>query len=103
MTTGGETSKPWKLELFPEKLDRWIELCSPSSELRRIVRTWVLTRFDSPYRGMKQATGFTNLWSGKVPRSEDGQGNAVQCCCYIEELTHTVICESFATLSEPIE
>ncbi|HEU0089205.1 MAG TPA: hypothetical protein VFQ77_16420 [Pseudonocardiaceae bacterium] len=98
MATEGE---PWKLEKFSERLDSWIALCSPSSELRRIVRTWVLTRYDDPYQGMEQQSGFPNLWFGRVPNSGDGRGNAVACSYRIEESTRTVICNDFTTLSEP--
>lgn len=101
MTSGGETSKPWKLDRFSERLDVWIKVCSPSGELRRIVRTWVLTRFDNPYEGVTQTPGFDNLWSGRIPHSEDGRGNAVLCSYFIEEISHTVRCDQFATLREP--
>lgn len=50
---------------------------------------------------MFQESGHPNLWSGKVPGSEDGCGNAVACSYWIYELTHTVKCNDFAILGEP--
>ncbi|MGH3938157.1 MAG: hypothetical protein ACRDTG_05915 [Pseudonocardiaceae bacterium] len=96
-----DRGEPWKLDQFSERLDVWIEVCDPSPRLRRVVRTWVLTRFDNPYEGVRQAPGFDNLWSGKVPNSEDGIGNAVLCAYFIETATHTLRCDQFATLREP--
>ncbi|MGH4013192.1 MAG: hypothetical protein ACRDSL_04520 [Pseudonocardiaceae bacterium] len=99
MTSGG--GEPWKLRLFPERLDSWIALCSPSSELRRIVRTWVVTRYEDPYEGVEREPGFENLWYGRIPNSGDGCGNVVVCSYVIEESTRTVRCNDFTTLPYP--
>lgn len=93
---------PWKLERFPETLNIWIDICSPSSELRRIVRTWVVTRYEDPYEGMRREPDIDNLWYGVVPGSNDGYGNVVVCSYFIVESTRTVRCNSCTTLSLPV-
>lgn len=99
MTTGGAQS--WKLERFPERLNSWITVCDPSSELRRTVRQWVMTRYDDPYAGMAQQEGFPNLWYGRIPSTDDGCGNSVVCSYWIDAQTRTVTCNDFTTLSRP--
>lgn len=98
--TGGAA---WKLELFTERLDEWVTR-EPrvSFDLRGLVEAWLVTRYANPYEGMTQQPGFPNLWAGKVPGSEDGCGNAVACSYWIYESTHTVKCNDFAILGEPI-
>lgn len=100
MTSTG--SKAWKFELFRERFDQWVARESPPAELRRLVEAWVVTRYANPYEGMRQESGHPNLWYGKVPGSEDGCGNAVACSYWIFESTHTVKCNDFTILGEPI-
>jgi hypothetical protein len=47
-------------------------------------------------------SGFANLWFGRVPGSENGDGQVVTCSLWIEEAPRTVRCDSFATLNLPI-
>lgn len=61
-----------------------------------------MTRFDDPYHGVRREKGFANLWFGPIPGSADGSGTVVACSYWIEEETHTVRCDSFATLNEPL-
>lgn len=98
--TGGQV---WKLELFSLRLDQW-QARDPDvpDELRSLVEAWLVTRYANPYEGMFQEAGHPNLWSGKVPGSEDGCGHAVACSYWIFESTHTVKCNDFAILGEPI-
>lgn len=41
-------------------------------------------------------------WFGRVPGSENGEGQVVTCSLWIEEATSTVRCDSFAMLDLPI-
>jgi hypothetical protein len=61
-----------------------------------------MTRYDDPYKGVRRAHGFPNLWFGVVPESDDGKGQVVVCSYWIEEAARRVRCDSFATLSLPI-
>ena len=92
---------PWTLERFGECLDRWFEQDGPSQDLRLVVTSWVLSRFDDPYQGVRRERGFENLWYGTVPASHHGDGRAVLCCYWVNEREHTVVCESIATLGLP--
>jgi hypothetical protein len=65
---------------FEHCLDRWIELERPVVVLSLLV------------------TG----WFGRVPGSENGEGQVVTCSLWIEEATSTVRCDSFAMLDLPI-
>lgn len=61
-----------------------------------------MTRFSDPYQGVRRESGFANLWFGPVPNSDDGRGVVVACAYWIEESSHTVRCDSFASLSQPL-
>jgi hypothetical protein len=95
-------SGAWHLEGFLEHLDAWTERESPPDDLLLIVTAWIMTRFDDPYKGVRREHGFPNLWFGPVPNSEDGTGAVVVCSYWIEEASHTVWCNSFATLNLPL-
>jgi hypothetical protein len=92
----------WLLEDFLEKLDIWVKLEQPSDDLCLTVTAWILSRTDDPYQGVSRESGFPNLWFGVVPDSRDDEGRVVTCSYWIEELRHTVRCDSFATLSPPL-
>ena len=96
------SNSPWKLVGFEEQLDAWIDRETPPDDLVLIVLPWILTRCENPYQGVRRAEGFANLWYGQVPRSDDGWGKVVACSYWIEESTHTVRCDQFATLSLPL-
>ncbi|MGH3764225.1 MAG: hypothetical protein ACRDS0_23060 [Pseudonocardiaceae bacterium] len=93
---------PWALESFLERFDSWVELESPKDDLRYVVMTWILTRYDDPYQGVRREEGFENLWFGAVPKSDDGAGNVVVCSYWIKESTRIVRCDNFGTLSLPL-
>jgi hypothetical protein len=90
------------LENFLERFDAWVELESPTDDLRCIVMAWILTRDDDPYQGVRRETGFPNLWFGPVPNSYDGSGHVVTCSYWIKESSRTVRCDNFGTLSLPL-
>ncbi len=92
----------WTLKGFVERLDAWAALENPTPELRRHVTAWVFTRYEQPYRGVRREPGFPDLWFGAVPNAVDDQDRVVVCAYYIREAEHAVICESFATLSQPV-
>jgi len=94
--------RPWTLDKFPERFRAWLELESPSDNLRRIVGNWVLTRYDDPYQGAERVEGFPNLWFGQIPNSRDDSGHVVTCSYWIEESSRTVRCDNFGTLSLPL-
>lgn len=101
MGRGPEDTDGWQLQNFGIRLDEWISQESPDADLRYLVTEWVLTRFDTPYQGMRRESGFENLWWGAVPGSRRG-GRIVVCSYFIEEQTRTVRCNSIATLSLPL-
>jgi hypothetical protein len=92
----------WALEGFLERLDAWAEQEDPPADLRLLVTSWIMTRYDDPYQGVQRAEGFDNLWFGPVPETDDGQGHIVVCSYWIEENRRTVRCDSFATLNLPL-
>lgn len=92
----------WTLENFIERFDAWAELESPKADLRFIVMSWILTRYDDPYQGVRREVGFPNLWFGPIPNSQDGSGHVVTCAYYIKESSRTVCCDIFGTLSLPL-
>ncbi|MCK9921237.1 hypothetical protein MXD61_04850 [Frankia sp. AgPm24] len=95
------TRRPWTLVNFVERLDLWIDVEAPSDELRRLVTSWIFTRTDDPYQGVRREAGFPNLWFGAIPRS--ARGEQVVCCSYwIEDGAHRVVCDSFGTLNRPV-
>lgn len=79
----------------------WTESESPDQDLTILVATWMLSRFDDPYQGVRREPGFDTLWWGQVPLSlRDG---AVVVCSYlVEESTRTVTCKSIASLNLPL-
>lgn len=87
---------------FVEAIDRWMAAETPPEDVRLLVTSWAFTRLEDPYAGLRRAPGFDNLWFGPVPRSQYGAGLVVACSTWIEELTHTVRCDSFASLSRPL-
>lgn len=78
-----------------------IALQQPPQDLTLAVTAWILSRYDDPYQGVRREPAFENLWYGPVPDT-DLAGKVVQCAYWIEESTHTVRCDSFATLSRPV-
>lgn len=94
--------RSWTLEKFLERFDAWVELESPTDDLRYNVMNWILTRYDDPYHGVRREEGFPNLWFGRVPKSHDRSGHVVTCSYWIEESTRTVRCDNFGTLSLPL-
>lgn len=95
-------ARSWTLENFLERFDAWVELKSPTDDLRCIVLAWILTRDDDPYQGVRREKGFANLWFGPVPNSRDGSGHVVICSYWIQESSRAVRCDNFGTLSLPL-
>jgi hypothetical protein len=98
---GPNGGQGWRLTGFLDRLDEWAAQESPGDDLRLIVTSWIMSRFDDPYQGVRREGGMPNLWFGVVPWSGDGAGGVVVCAYWIEEATHTVRCDSFATLRLP--
>jgi hypothetical protein len=96
----------WNLTGFDEHLELWIQLSSPSDDLRVIVANWLLSRIDDPYQGMQREAeghsnlGHPNLWFGMIPGTRHGY-QAVYCSYLIFEQTGTVRCNSVMTLHWP--
>jgi hypothetical protein len=92
----------WTLVGFLDRLDSWKDQENPPDDVVIVVSHWMLSRFDDPYPGMQRQPDFPNLWFGPVPESQHGQGRVVVCSYWVEESTHTVRCDSFATLNMPL-
>lgn len=94
-------SVPWQLDRFLLRLDEWAALESPPDHIRRAATAWIMSRMDDPYAGVRREPGFPNLWWGPVPATEH-HGKVVVCSYWIEEASHQIVCDSFATLSWPV-
>jgi hypothetical protein len=92
---------PWRLVGFLDRLDLWIALESPDDDLRLTVTDWIFTRYTDPYEGVRRESGFANLWFGQVPGSSRDPDSAVFRSYWIQERTHSLRCDSIATLSLP--
>jgi hypothetical protein len=93
-------SADWKLERFPEAIDRWIDRESPDDEIRLIVINWIINRHDDPYRGMRRED-HPNLWFGPI-RDTQAAGAVVTCSYWIYESTRRIVCNDICTLNQPI-
>ncbi len=90
----------WTLLSFLERLDQWIERESPPDDLRLLVTAWIMTRYEDPYQGVRREGKFPNLWFGPVP--DTGTDAVVACSYWIDEVNHTVRCDSFGTFPLPL-
>jgi hypothetical protein len=94
-------SATWKLVDFAERLDIWIELEQPPTEVVSEVAAWALTRSEDPYRNATREGaefGHENLWQAKVPASLY-DGKVVVCSYLIVEREHEVYCNLFGSLT----
>lgn len=91
----------WGLVGFLERFDEWAAREPVTPDQQRAVLSWVLSRSEDPYQGVRRAPGFENLWHGWVPNSNDGKGHVVACSYWIEESTRTVRCDNFGLLTWP--
>ncbi|MEV5819381.1 hypothetical protein AB0L22_09410 [Micromonospora haikouensis] len=91
----------WTLSGFERHLDLWISIEHPDQDLIHLVGTWMLSRFEDPYQGVRREPGFPNLWWGQVPLSLRDE-TVVVCSYFVHEHQRTVACNSIATLSLPI-
>ncbi len=92
----------WTLLGFLERLDQWVARESPADEVRLLVTAWIMSRYDDPYQGVRREGKFPNLWFGPVPESQDRTGRVVACSYWIDEVNHTVRCDSFDTFYLPL-
>jgi hypothetical protein len=97
-----EIRSAWTIEGFLERLDMWVAQESPAERIRWVVTAWVMTRMDDPYLGVQREPTFDNLWFGPVPDTDTPDGHVVVCSYWIIESTHTVRCDTFATLRRPV-
>jgi len=93
---------PYELKDFLAALDEWVDQENPGQALRLAVLNWIFTRQEIPYEGVTRESGFENLWFGRVPGTEHGDGQVVVCAYWIQEREHSVRCDKFATLSTPV-
>jgi hypothetical protein len=91
----------WLLEEFLPRLYVWAEDEFADDDLINVVREWVFTRIDDPYRNAKRSEVAENLWFAQIPRSYRG-GRVVTCSFWIYENTRIVSCDGFTSLSVPI-
>jgi hypothetical protein len=98
----GETAGAWLLADFEEHFHWWVDQESPSQHLRVTLLSWILSRHEDPYQGVRRQRGFENLWFGAVPGTDHGDFQVVACSYFIAESEHAVICNSISTLSRPV-
>ena len=98
----GNGSSRWHLVRFTEELDLWVERAAAPADLVLLILPWIMSRIDDPYRGVRRAAGFDNLWFGPIPGTDDGSGRVVSCSYWITETSHSVRCNSFSTLHRPL-
>lgn len=82
-----------------ERLDAWDSQERPEEDLRVRVTTWIMSRIDDPYQGVRREAGFDNLWFGVIPDSANLAGEVVVCSYFVWEREHSVVCSSIASLS----
>lgn len=92
----------WTLERFEREFDLWLARSVVPVELALVVGSWLMSRSDDPYHGVRRADGFENLWHGIIPDSADGHGRVVVCSYWIFEATRVVRCNSIAQLGTPV-
>jgi hypothetical protein len=92
----------WTLLGFLDRLDQWVARESPADEVRLVATAWIMTRFEDPYQGVRREGKFPNLWFGPVPGTQDRSGRVVGCAYWVDEVNHTVRCDSFDTFYEPL-
>lgn len=92
----------WTIEHFVDRLDAWVALEQPTDGLRQLVTTWIFSRVEDPYEGVRREPGFDNLWYGAVPGSAHGAEQIVGRSYWIDERRRLVQTDSFASLSRPI-
>lgn len=97
-----DSSRPWFLENFLERLDQWVELEGPPEQIRLAATAWIMTRLDDPYLGVRREPGFDNLWFGPIPETQHGDGLVAACSYWIFEREHRLRCDSFASLTRPL-
>lgn len=96
-------SRSWTLQNTEDALDRWIALDDPPQDLRIHVLTWMLSRVDNPYRGLRRTPGFTNVWFGPVPETLDETASTVlTVTLLIDEPTRVVRFDGIVMLSWPL-
>ena len=99
-----ESSPEWLLQDFVYFLYEWVEAEGVTDDsLVNVVREWIHTRREDPYRGVSRAPTldpddpFENFWWARVPRTYR-EGRVVFCAFHIFESTRTVRCSGFTTL-----
>jgi hypothetical protein len=70
--------------------------------LRITVLSWIFTRSEDPYQGVRRAPGLENLWFGPIPGAFGTDGTIVTCSYWIEERTRTVRCDLFGSVAPPV-
>lgn len=92
----------WLLEEFLPRLYVWAEGEQADDDLINVVREWIFTRMDDPYRGAKRSDVADNLWFVKNVPGSYRDGRVVTCAFWIKEREKIVTCDGFASLSVPI-
>ena len=96
-----DSSRPWFLENFLERLDQWVDLGGPPERVGRAATAWIMTRLDDPYFGVRREPGFDNLWFGPIPGTQHGNNLVAACSYWIFERESRLRCDGFASLTLP--
>ena len=73
----------------------------PAFDLRFIVTSWVLSRFNDPYQGARRELDIPGLWFARIPQTEVGS-TVVVCSYWIHDLDRVARCNTFGTLGLPV-
>lgn len=97
-----DSSRPWLLENFLERLDRWVDLEGPPEQVRLAATAWIMARLEDPYLGVRREPGFDNLWFGPIPGARYGNGLVAASSYWIFERERRLRCDSFTSLTLPL-
>jgi hypothetical protein len=92
----------WKLVRCEEALKDWDAREKPDGDTRLLVASWVMSRHDDPYAGVRREPNFPNLWFGRIPDTDDEEGAVVTCSYFIHARIRVVQCNMIARLSPPL-
>jgi hypothetical protein len=96
---------PWVLELFEERLQHWRDTEHPPPDVYDIVKAWVPSRRDAPYRNASRMPDEDDFWLAFIPGAYlpdlDHGPVRVACSYWVSEVEHKLVCDGFGQLGAP--